>query len=152
MCVSLCSCQHRKAVFGRCFCGTRPGKRVTETLSQKVTEGLSSSGFDSSASFAQESSSADISLLNGLLKDIMLLLDPWGSRQYTHHTGIQRRWSLFYTERWLGIELTLLFIHIRLNMTSTVSNHPEPSKVNVYRESIVSTKLNLHKKMNVNTL
>lgn len=54
----------------------------------KVTESLSSSGFDRNASFAQESRSEDISLLNGLLKDIMHLLDLWDLRQYTHHTAI----------------------------------------------------------------
>lgn len=50
--------------------------QATESLRLKVTEGLSSSGFDSNASFAQESGSGDISLLNGLLKDVTHLLDP----------------------------------------------------------------------------
>lgn len=50
--------------------------QAKETLkSLKVTEGLSSSGFDSNGSFAQESCSRGISLLYGLLMDIMRVLD-----------------------------------------------------------------------------
>lgn len=65
-----------------------PDWQAEESLRPSLTEGLSSSGFDSSASFVHESASADFNLLNGLLKGIMLLLDPSDSRHYIHHIGL----------------------------------------------------------------
>ena len=78
MCVCVCFSvvlSGQRSCFWPTFSAVERGQ-ATETLSLKVTEGPSSSGSDSNASFAQESSSGDISLLNGLLKDIMHLLDP----------------------------------------------------------------------------
>lgn len=64
-----------------------PDWQAKESLRPSLTEGPSS--FNSSASFVHESASADFNLMNGLLKGIMLLLDPSDSRHYIHHTGIQ---------------------------------------------------------------